>query len=284
MSEVNKTPKVFEKSLLENPFVGSLVVPIAIVLVGALIIFGVTKMLSSERSYRDLVSELQSKTFGNKWIAAYELSKQINSSQIAPEEIPWLVTNLKQIYNESPDPRTRDFIIVATGVLKSPLGLELISKALDDVDANVKMHAVVALGNMPQGITFEWSKVEALLKSEDSVLKQSSIYVLATHHVATSQTGIRELTKDNNDLVKYSAATALINFEDESALDVLKELVAGKTSQLDESQMANFQIGLAQIIAKNKWAPGLELLNTMAQSKINTVATTAKDALFQLKN
>ena len=40
------------KKLLENPFVGSLVVPIAIVLVGALIIFGVTKMLSTESSYK----------------------------------------------------------------------------------------------------------------------------------------------------------------------------------------------------------------------------------------
>ena len=33
-----------DKKLLENPFVGSLVVPIAIVLVGALVIFGVTKI------------------------------------------------------------------------------------------------------------------------------------------------------------------------------------------------------------------------------------------------
>ena len=33
--------KKIDKKLLENPFVGSLVVPIAIVLVGALVIFGV---------------------------------------------------------------------------------------------------------------------------------------------------------------------------------------------------------------------------------------------------
>ena len=44
----SKAPQT-QKKILENPFVGSLVVPIAIVLVGALIIFGVTKMLSSER-------------------------------------------------------------------------------------------------------------------------------------------------------------------------------------------------------------------------------------------
>ena len=57
-------------------------VPIAIILIGALIIFGVTKMLSTGKNYRDLVEELHSKTFGNRWVAAFELSKFIASEKI----------------------------------------------------------------------------------------------------------------------------------------------------------------------------------------------------------
>src|SRR5690606_8381485 len=109
------------KKLLENPLVGSLVVPIAIVLVGALIIFGVTKMLSADRSYKDLVREMHSKTFGNRWIAAYELSKLISSSNIPTEDIPWLVGNLSELYHSAQDNRTRDFIVVALGALDSEL-------------------------------------------------------------------------------------------------------------------------------------------------------------------
>ena len=101
-SSDSKQPQT-QKKILENPFVGSLVVPIAIVLFGSLIIFGVTKMLSAERSYKDLVQEIQSKTFGNKWVAAYELSKQINSSQIPVEDYPWLIENLSLAYKKISD-------------------------------------------------------------------------------------------------------------------------------------------------------------------------------------
>ena len=73
MSE-EKTAPVTKKLLEKSPLSG-IAVPIAIVLVSALIIFGVTKMLSSGKDHRDLVAELNSKTFGNRWVAAYELSK-----------------------------------------------------------------------------------------------------------------------------------------------------------------------------------------------------------------
>ena len=149
MTEPQQPPVGETKKLLENPIVGSLVVPIAIVLVGALIIFGVTKMLSTDRSYKDLVRELHSKTFGNRWIAAYELSKQISAKNIPNEEVPWLISNLSEIYDQAVDPRTRDFIVVALGSLKTELALPIIQKALNDKDPKVQFSGVVAIGNMP---------------------------------------------------------------------------------------------------------------------------------------
>ena len=50
------TPKVFKKGYGSN-----FVIPFAIVLIGSLIIFGVTKMLQTDRGYKDLVRELHSK-------------------------------------------------------------------------------------------------------------------------------------------------------------------------------------------------------------------------------
>jgi hypothetical protein len=61
MNDSSRAPK----KILENPFIGSITVPIAIVLVGALVIFGINKMLTTERTYKDLVGELNSKTFGS---------------------------------------------------------------------------------------------------------------------------------------------------------------------------------------------------------------------------
>lgn len=159
MNKPEQSPSRETRKILESPVLGSLVVPIAIIVVGALIIFGVTKMLSTDRSYKDLVNELHSKTFGNRWIAAYELSKQISTKRIPVEDVPWLVSNLSDVYSEAVDPRTRDFIIVALGALKSELALPLILKGLEDKDPNVKFHSMVALGNMPENFQIDWERV-----------------------------------------------------------------------------------------------------------------------------
>ena len=93
------------------------VIPFAIVLIGSVIVFGITKMFQNDRSHRDLVRELHSKTFGNRWVAAYELSKVISSKSIPSEDIPWLIENLEDLYEKAVDVRTKNFIIVAAGVL-----------------------------------------------------------------------------------------------------------------------------------------------------------------------
>jgi hypothetical protein len=86
MSEQNTSKKILESSPLSG-----IAVPIAIVLVGGMIIFGVTKMLSSGKDHRDLVEEMNSKTFGNRWVAAYELSKFLAAQKIPKEDMPWVI-------------------------------------------------------------------------------------------------------------------------------------------------------------------------------------------------
>jgi HEAT repeat protein len=281
------------KKLLENPFLGSLVVPIAIVVFGALIIFGITKMLSSERSYKDLVEEIQSKTFGNKWVAAYELSKQINSSQIPQADYPWLVTNLSEAYKNSIDPRTRGFIIAALGALKTNLSLPILQTALSDSDLDVQFHAIVSLANMPKGITFDWSKVIELLTSDKPILKQASVLALATHMIPQAHLPIRLLINDSNLVVKYAAAMALIAYKDESAMPLLKEILLTPNPDvkaritppaLDAQQIADLKLSILDTLQKNNWKVMNDIILEVAnKDSNNSIATKAKEVLNLLK-
>lgn len=289
---MSTSPKT-QKKILENPFVGSLVVPIAIVLFGSLIIFGITKMLSSERSYKDLVSEIQSKTFGNKWVAAYELSKQINSAQIPKEDYPWLVTNLTDAYKNSIDPRTRGFIIAALGALKTDLALPSLDMALSDIDLDVKFHAVVAIASMPKGISFDWTKLLSLLDSKEAILKQAAVLALATHSVPEAQAPIRDLLNDSVLTVKYAAATALISYKDDSSKPVLKEILLMPYPDakarvlppaLDAQQITDLKLSVLNTMQKHNWIPLNDIILEVANSDLNnSVATKAKEVLNLLK-
>ena len=282
-----------QKKILENPFVGSLVVPIAIVLVGALIIFGVTKMLSAERSYKDLVNEIQSKTFGNKWVAAYELSKQINSAQIPAEDYPWLVENLSVAYKNSVDPRTRGFIIAALGALRTELALPILQVALKDIDTDVKFHAVVSIANMPKGIQFDWAPTLEMLKSPEAILRQASTLALATHQVPEAEEAIRPLLRDDNLTVKYAAATALIAYKDENAQPLLEEILLIKypteaervqPPALDGKQITDLKLSVLVTLEKYNWKGLNNTILEVAQNDSNiSVATKAKEVLNLLK-
>ena len=286
------TPQT-QKKILENPFVGSLIVPIAIVLFGSLIIFGITKMLSSERSYKDLVEEIQSKTFGNKWVAAYELSKQINSSQIPLEDYPWLVLNLTDAYKQSIDPRTRGFIIAALGALKSELTLPTLQLGLNDIDLDVKFHAIVSIANMPKGIKFDWAKLILVLENGEPILKQAATLALATHSVPEAQGPIKTLLNDSNLIVKYAAATALINFKELSSISILKEILLLNYPDakarvlppaLDAQQITDLKLSVLDTLQKNQWAALNNVITDVSNKDLNnSVATKAKEVLNLLK-
>ena len=293
MSNETQDPRGPQKKILENPFVGSLIVPIAIVLVGALIIFGVTKMLSAERSYKDLVTEIQSKTFGNKWVAAYELSKQINSAQIPREDYPWLIENLTDAYKNSVDPRTRGFIIAAIGALKTELALPILAMALDDQDTDVKFHAIVSLANMPKGFSFDWAKLIALLKSDVPVLRQAALLALATHQVPEAHAEIKMLLRDQSLVVKYAAATALIAYKDEEAVTLLNEILLLayppkeariQPPALDAQQITDLKLSVLTTLEKHNWTVLNNTILEVAEKDAHTsVATKAKEVLNLLK-
>jgi len=279
------------KNVLENPFLGGIMVPIAIVLVGALIIFGVTRMLSSQRDYHDLVRELDSKTFGNRWVAAFELSKLISTAQIPQGDVPVLVADLARIYSSSADARTRNFLIVALGALKSEAAVATLEKGLADSNKDVVFHAVVALGNTPLGYKVNWDKLLPFLKSADPGLVQAVIFTLAHHRVEKARENLIGLLGHSSLAVKYSAATGLIYYKENQALPILEEILQ-LTAAIDAEKVL-FRAGQIRALKSNvlaalvkiKWPVLNEIIKTLAHSNSDIkIVAQARDALNQLKN
>lgn len=278
------------KKILENPFVGSLVIPILIVVVGALIIFGVTKMLSTERTHKDLLREMHSKTFGNRWVAAYELSKLIASKRISAEEAPALIVELEDIYDKSKDPRARNFIVVAISALGNELGLGIINKAIKDVDPKVQFHAVTALGNMPKGVPFEWKELFPLLSAKDIPLQHATILTLAAQNVQNAQVLIREKLNHSEISLRYASATALIQYKDQASLTVLKEILnlssfPKKPVPFSTKQIENLKLNVLGMLIKEKWNVMPKIISSLSENEeLPQVRSKAKELLNQLNN
>lgn len=282
--------EVKKKKILENPLASGIVVPIAVVLVGALVVFGVTKLLSSERSYKDLVREMHTKTLGNRWVAAFELSKLISSSQIPQEDIPWLITNLNEIYSNAKDPRTRQFTVVAAGALRNKTAAQLLSRAINDEEEKVRFHALVALGNMPKGSEFSnWPAVVAYLDNKDLGFVQAAALTLATHNVPEAQKPLEGLLSHPNRMLRYTVASGLANFKSEKAVGVLKEILFLKpsgtaTSSLQPAQVDALKLSLMNSLERNEWSVLNKELKVVAkQDKSLKVSSRAEQLLKKLK-
>lgn len=278
------------KKILESSPLSGIAVPIAIVLIGALIIFGVTKMLSSGKDHRDLINEMNSKTFGNRWVAAYELSKFLAASKIPKEDIPWVIENLSKVYYESVDARTRNFVVLALGSLKNPLSLNVLNKALEDQDSQAKFNALVSLGNMAKGSEIHWPKVEALLQQdEDPGLKQVALFTLAAHDRPNTEQLALPLLNSSEKTLRYSAAIVLTKYKNPNAIPVIQEIAAlgydNRTpGELNGAQVEGLKTNLLENIEKSNWNELAGLVGKLESNDSNVrVQTKAKQVLKVLK-
>lgn len=291
MTENKQSP--IDKKIMENSFVGSLVVPIAIVLIGALVIFGVTKMISTDQSYKDLVREMQSKTFGNKWVAALELSKVISAGKIPEEDVPWLVENLESVYRNTIDTRTKDFVVVALGALRTPLSLSLLKDSISEEDKNIVFHSIVAIGNIPHIEAFDWSKLMGYLNNEDHALVQATVLALGTHRVVEAQSQIESLLNNEGSGIKFAAATSLIYFRSDKALPVLEEVLklkyvpseeAGKSPLFTVDQIAALKLNVINAAVKVEWGALLQKIGEISVNDEDVkIVSKAKEVLNLLK-
>jgi HEAT repeat protein len=287
MSEQKGPPK----KILESSPMSGIAVPIAIVLVGGMIIFGVTKMLSSGKNHRDLIEEMNSKTFGNRWVAAYELSKFLASQKIPKEDMPWVIENLSRVYKDSVDSRTRNFVVLALGSLNNPLSLPVLNAALSDLDPQVKFNAVVSLGNMSEVSDIRWEKIEAMLQqNEDPGLKQVALLAIASHNRANAQEKALSLLNSNDKSVCYAAASVLIKFKDPLAIPLLEEILGlrydiAEAGRFNGTQVEALKINVLENFARYGWKEMSHLVQKVEKGDSNVkVNTKAKQVLNLLKN
>lgn len=280
-----------QKKMLESSPFSGIAVPIGIVLFGALIIFGVTKMLSTGKDHRDLIDELNSKTFGNRWVAAYELSKFLAGSKIPKDDMPWVIENLSKVYRETVDPRTRNFVVLALGSLNDPMTLPVLNDALSDQDPQVKFNAVVALGNMEPNPAIEWEKVEALLDQDvDPGLKQVALLTIASHKRPNTEEKAMPLLSSSERTLRYSAATVLIYYKRNEVIPVLEEVLnlrydVAQAGELNGAQVEGLKINVLENIEKSGWNELADLVQKVEATDTNVrVQTKAKQVLKILKN
>ena len=264
---------------------GGLGIPVAIVLIGGLIILGVTKMLSSERTYRNLVREMQSKTFGNRWVAAFELSKLVAGQGIGAEEIPWLVENLAALYRETVDHRTRNFIIITLGALKHPATLPSLEQALNDPDKNVAFNAIVAVGNLPRGMGLDWAKLMDKMESPDEGIRHAATLALAAQRVEGAQGLIERRLQDKSISVRYAAALALIQYRSPKAMAIVKKILSQEVhDQFNALKWQRIRLNVISAIGREGWGAFVEDLQKIVRQTLDLrIETTANEALNLLK-
>ena len=245
---------------------------------------GVTQMLDSDQSYRKLVKTLQSTTFGNRWVAALELSKLIAAKGIPESEIPWLLENLEQLYkNASSDSRSRNFIIVAVGALRDARAIPLIYRGLEDEDSGVVFHAVVALGNMESEENLKWGKVVSFLRSPDILLCQAAVLTLATHRVPEAEEKIVSLLLHSERQLRYSAALGLINYKNLQAVPTLREILFSQLPSFDSKQQKALKINILISLGRNAWKEQMALVQQVEkEEKDLTVLARARDVIQEL--
>ena len=271
------THKSKAKELILNSWIGGIIAPIVITLIGAVTIWGVAQIFSGEQSYRSLIREMGSKTFGNRWIAAYELSKFISNSSIPEEDIPWAIENLISIMQQSNEARTRKFIVSAAGAMRNKQALPLIEIALND--SNLYFDAVVALGRIPPPLDFDWQRLESLLASSDEGLVQITLLTLATHKVPSAKEHLLQFMDHHNPALRFSAATGLINYREEKALPRLKEILflpsSGMTwetspqSRFNAGKVEQLKINVLMAVARNQWQALDSILREMLGRETN---------------
>jgi len=280
----NETPK----KILEKSPMSGIAVPIAIVLLGALIVFGITKMLSSGKDYKDLVGELQSKTFGNRWVAAFELSKYIASKKIPNEDRPWLLGELTKVYKNTIDERTKLFVVRAVAALEDPNSLEVLSEALKNGNNEIKFHATVALAQLKNLEDFDWTPVLGNAKSDDTGLKQVSLLCLAQKNVIEAEPIILGNLSNEDEIIRYAAAASLVYYKNSSSLGVLTKLM--NLNSVNQEQIGKglrieaMQYNALVAIEKNNWSEAMTLVELAAAKQENIkISTKARQILNLLK-
>jgi hypothetical protein len=257
------------------------------------LIYGLSQLFFEKKSHRNLVSELQSKTFGNRWVAAFELSKVLASNTISSEELEWVTDNLIQIYNDGADLRTKEFIVVALGAVSNEKALNFLIKGVSSQEGNIAFNATGALSriDLPNYVAKDLAEsLKQNLKSTDAGLVQMTLLLITNHPFSGFDIDFEPLIKSESALTSYSAKLAAARHGHSRREEFLREVMLLKLDQTNAQSLLQDQIygmkyNALVIIEKEKIK---NLANFLAEVESNEpdlkIISKLKDVLIQLKN
>jgi len=252
-----------KKKIFENPVLSPIIVPLAIVLVGGLIVFGLTSLLSSGKDYRDLVRELESKTFGNRWIAAYELSKVIAQDSLRPEEKLWMNERLSALYRGEDDERTQEFLLVALSSLNLQSNIPILLDAAKGTNSKLSFHALLGLSHFSseqlKGQSFDF--LNQILEGNDPGLVQAAVLLIGHLKLKEFKGQLLIVLNNESSVVALNAAYALLAMDIEEGKVIVRDFLLNGAetykTKIKDQEIEALQLNALKIIDKNE-IKGLE--------------------------
>jgi hypothetical protein len=286
------------RSSINTILLSSVVIPAALALAGGLLVYFISQALTYDRDHRDLIREVRTRTFGNRWISAYELSKYLLNNRIPAKERPWVRENLIEMYtqaqNKGDDLRLQRFSLAALGTMgafgakNGDAIISIVENAVFSKHPELIFQGLYILGNIDQGVPFPWQKfLKAMERLNDYGHLQMAIFTLVKHQVPGRRTLFLKFLNHPNETVTYAAAVGLIEFQDTKAMPLLWEIINWRISKTDlssneEKSRESWQLNLLRAFERFPWPLFRNSVSELSKQKENQmVAIKAKTLLLQ---
>lgn len=200
------------------------VVPSLIVLlcVGVFLMFG---LLSNEqKSARDFLQEVRTRSGGDRWQAAFELSRVLSRQKGTAD--PQLVADVIAVMKTEggTDPKVRKYLLIALEYLGSREAGPAIIESLEDPDADVRLHAARALASL-QSVPGAAGPLAKLLADEDAAIRKVAIYALGQTRDPAAIPALLPGLSDPSVEIRWNSALALAVLGDRTGLPILTQMI-----------------------------------------------------------
>lgn len=201
------------------------IVPSLIVLlcVGIFVMFGL--LTSERRTAGDLLQEVRVGRGGDRWQAAFELSRVI-ATEPASGGDGRLVADIVTALNEEgrDDPRVRRYLIIALEHLRNPAAGPALIGALKDPDVDVRLQAARALAVIASVPGAAPALIE-LLDDESADVRKVAVYALGQTRDRAAIPALQARLEDPLEDIRWNAALALAVLGDGSGTQVIGQMI-----------------------------------------------------------
>ena len=161
-----------------------------------------------------------------RWQSIYDVTQQLrfNRDKFLAEN-PEFSTKIARIFQQlsGKDPRVRQYLAQVLGLVGGNEALTVLISALEDSDAEMVIHSMIALGRIgdPSAIP----GILSVSHSDDRGLRQTAIFVLGNFKDTRAMDRCAETLNDLDPLVSWNATFALARQRDLRAFPMLERFL-----------------------------------------------------------